>query len=301
MCHFNVLPVHVELRRPTRARIQRVLYYTFAFAAVLYTLVAVPAVMTFGDSLLRDPKVSGNILQMFEQGDPLIQAGRVALSATLLFSLPLLVVPTRTVMKNLIRRMFAGGRDSSWRCEEERGNEADTALFSESTSSSPFEERRSEVTRGDEERSEKVREELDLLILDGAEESNVLDADGSVVSSSMAVPLLPSSGSNEERKESSVLESNERVKDWGLTVAIIGLSVIVAILVPNIVVVWSIGGSSAGFLISYVLPPLFYIKLKRNAPILSRKMLPAYILATVAPILMVVSTAVSVLSAINGD
>ena len=39
MCHFNVLPIHVELRRPTRRRVAAVLGSTMGIATVLYLTV----------------------------------------------------------------------------------------------------------------------------------------------------------------------------------------------------------------------------------------------------------------------
>ena len=40
LCHFNILPLHGELRNPTRARIKRVIYTTIGLTFCLYFTVA---------------------------------------------------------------------------------------------------------------------------------------------------------------------------------------------------------------------------------------------------------------------
>ena len=104
MCHFNVLPVHLELRRPTRQRMKKVIYWTMGLAATLYLLVAVAGYLSFFQMLLG--KNGGNILNMYSKGDIVITMGRAGLVSTLLLSFPLLTHPCRATIEVLLFDKF---------------------------------------------------------------------------------------------------------------------------------------------------------------------------------------------------
>ena len=57
LCHFNVLPLKGELRRPTRSRLQRVIRTTILTCASLYIIVAYSGYLEFRS------RTCGNILQ----------------------------------------------------------------------------------------------------------------------------------------------------------------------------------------------------------------------------------------------
>jgi len=96
LCHFNVLPIHTELQGPTRSHMRLVVKYTMALCTSLYF---VTGVLGYFWSYSQ---TCGNILLNFSPDDILISIGRVCLSLTLLFSFPLLVLPCRNAMHNLI-------------------------------------------------------------------------------------------------------------------------------------------------------------------------------------------------------
>jgi hypothetical protein len=102
LCHFNVLPVHEELERPTRRRLKSVIHWTMGFCWAFYTSVGLA-----GYFYAFDPMANGKckpeschgvddvILRNFSNGDPAINIGRIGLSITLAASYPLLVIPCR--------------------------------------------------------------------------------------------------------------------------------------------------------------------------------------------------------------
>ena len=92
MCHFNILPTHTSLVRPTRKRLNHVVDATIGFACLFYLLVAHSGYMYAYD---LDVGVSDNILNNFSNGDILINIGRAGLLMSLLLSIPLLILPCR--------------------------------------------------------------------------------------------------------------------------------------------------------------------------------------------------------------
>ncbi|CAM9727164.1 unnamed protein product [Discosporangium mesarthrocarpum] len=89
VCHFNVLPVHSELSRPTRRRLHKMVHWTVGMVASFYFWVGIMGYLYGACS----GGVEDNILNNFGTDDTLMNIGRIGLSVTLLVSFPLLVVP----------------------------------------------------------------------------------------------------------------------------------------------------------------------------------------------------------------
>jgi amino acid permease len=72
VCHFNVLPVHGELQRPTRKRLHKTVHWTMGLVATFYCCVGLAGYL-YGicSGILGD-----NILNAFEPSDVLINFGR---------------------------------------------------------------------------------------------------------------------------------------------------------------------------------------------------------------------------------
>eukprot|EP00667_Euglena_gracilis_P010231 EG_transcript_10414 len=99
VCHFNVLPVHAELARPTRPRLQRVLHAAIGSCLVVYV-----AIGTLGYLFARGDTCD-NVLANFCNTDRLATVGRCALFLTLTFNLPLLVIPCRANVERALERL----------------------------------------------------------------------------------------------------------------------------------------------------------------------------------------------------
>eukprot|EP00494_Astrolonche_serrata_P028951 UN29218 len=100
VCHFNVLPVHSELRRPTRNRIRFMIHATMSLCVTLYMAIAF-----LGYSWSYD-MTCDNILLNFPNDDIPTTIGRIALGVTLMLTYPLLVLPCRATFHNLIALLF---------------------------------------------------------------------------------------------------------------------------------------------------------------------------------------------------
>ncbi len=100
MCHFNVLPLHKELRRATRKRMRTVIYATMGLAGLLYSCVAVAGYLDFLSLLLSHQ--GGNILSLYLPSDTVINVGRAGLLGTIILSFPLLTHPCRSLLEKLV-------------------------------------------------------------------------------------------------------------------------------------------------------------------------------------------------------
>ena len=96
MCHFNVLPMHAELQKPTYDRMMRVINMTMGSVACAYVGVGVVGYLPLGR------EVCDNILLNYSSNDPLVNVGRLALASTLFLSYPLLVLPCRQTVARLV-------------------------------------------------------------------------------------------------------------------------------------------------------------------------------------------------------
>lgn len=106
VCHYNILPVHNELKDPSPARVSWWLRSTTWFAVALYM------VMGFAGSAYAHctptGKIQGNILLDFDENDPLLMVGRMCLAVTITLAFPMLVIPGRDiVVRSLILPQLA--------------------------------------------------------------------------------------------------------------------------------------------------------------------------------------------------
>jgi amino acid permease len=96
LCHFNMLPVHTELKTPTRRRIFKIIFRTMSIATFLYLVVGWFGYLQFGDD------VQGSILDNYPDDDALVTVARLGLAITLLLSYPLLTHPCRASIDRLV-------------------------------------------------------------------------------------------------------------------------------------------------------------------------------------------------------
>lgn len=97
LCHFNALPAHQELSRPTRFRIRRVVLITMGCTTVLYALIG-----NFG-YLFAAEQTCGNVLLNFSAQSVGATCARIALSVVLTFNFPLLLLPAREALYSILQ------------------------------------------------------------------------------------------------------------------------------------------------------------------------------------------------------
>lgn len=95
VCHFNVLPVHNELRNPTPERVHNLIRTTYASSTLLY--IALGIIGSFY-AKCSFPALHSNILKSFSDDDPIILIGRTCLTFAIALAFPMLVVPARNVL-----------------------------------------------------------------------------------------------------------------------------------------------------------------------------------------------------------
>ena len=105
ICHFNVLPIHNELRCPTSDRVRQWVRTSLWSATIFYYMIG------FTGSLMANctssNQVQGNILLDFDESDPLLLIGRLCLAMTITLAFPMLVIPARDILvRSLVGSRF---------------------------------------------------------------------------------------------------------------------------------------------------------------------------------------------------
>ena len=120
-CSYNVLAVQAQLVHPTRQRMRWVLKCSMGSCCVLFWLVgvggylytvAIAATTTLTTTRMDNINITpDNLLLAFELQDPAILAGRMGFCFTLLFGLPLILLPCREAFVCLPLQIQAWRRD----------------------------------------------------------------------------------------------------------------------------------------------------------------------------------------------
>eukprot|EP00299_Pterocystis_sp_00344_P019615 c9707_g1_i2.p1 GENE.c9707_g1_i2~~c9707_g1_i2.p1 ORF type:complete len:159 (+),score=31.28 c9707_g1_i2:291-767(+) len=147
-----------------------------------------------------------DILNNFSDRDPAMTVGRIGLAITLLMSLPLLILPARNNLHEILVRVFS----------------------------------------------------------------------------------LTTPGTGAESHQDAVFRIGE-------TIVLLGLCLAVASGLKTVVTVWNFLGSTLGLLVSFILPPLFYLKIRRPR-IKSSMTVPAWLLLTFGVISLIVCTVYAIIS-----
>jgi amino acid permease len=99
ICSFSALPLDIELRKPSRRRMTTMVVGAFAIAFMLYMIAGLSG-LAYGSCTAQ--AVPSNVLAMFKRGDGLASLLRVLLSVVLLLSLPLICLPCRSMIQQLL-------------------------------------------------------------------------------------------------------------------------------------------------------------------------------------------------------
>ena len=103
VCHYNILPVHNELRNPTPNRVSWWLRSTTWGAAIFYLVIGFAGSM-YGNCTPTGA-VQGNILLDFDEDDPLLFMGRMCLALTITLAFPMLVIPARDIVIKSVQQL----------------------------------------------------------------------------------------------------------------------------------------------------------------------------------------------------
>jgi amino acid permease len=96
VCHYNILTVHNEFRKPSAERISWWLSSTTWSATLFYLVLGFSG--SAYSTCTADGSISGNILLDFPENDPLLLVGRMCLAITITLAFPMLTIPARDIV-----------------------------------------------------------------------------------------------------------------------------------------------------------------------------------------------------------
>jgi amino acid permease len=288
-CSYNVLPVHSQLFDPSRKRIGWILRASMMLCFVLFYAVGLAGyVYAF-------PHTPDNILTAFPIEDSYIMAGRMGYCLTLLFGLPLILMPCREAVLSVPAQIRDWQMDQALIAEYKRKTTSPTEHFV--VNGVDFDEpyvaaygtrRDEEADRGGgsskaDSTSIETMEDLGQL----AEYDVRYDDDGRQPSVPPPLPM-------------EACECPDETSHLLATVGLLGITYATAISVPGVAAVWSVCGSSMALWIAFCVPTACYIQIRRHKG-LTRNALEAWVLLFVSVMAMVVCTHAAVSSALRGD
>eukprot|EP00448_Togula_jolla_P028673 CAMPEP_0170625372 /NCGR_PEP_ID=MMETSP0224-20130122/30722_1 /TAXON_ID=285029 /ORGANISM="Togula jolla, Strain CCCM 725" /LENGTH=613 /DNA_ID=CAMNT_0010951939 /DNA_START=29 /DNA_END=1870 /DNA_ORIENTATION=- len=231
MCHFNALPTHQELSRPTRPRIRKVVGQTMAATALLYLFVA------YAGHTYAGRYTCGNILLNFSRTDPLAAVARGCLGAVLMLNFPLICQPCRNALFRLLSDLSCFRRVSARSTESSASGQMGLPL-TENADPPPAESRSSSVVH-------VYRRE---------------DSESTGVRRHQSIPALDTF----QPKDATLQQSSStpsRVQRYCLTTLILGGALLLSCFMRSIMVVWSILGSTVCFTVAFILPASFWFRI----------------------------------------
>lgn len=106
ICHFNVLPIHNELRCPTSDRVRQWVRTSIWPATLFYYMIGFTGSL-FG-KCTPSGSVQGNILLDFDEDDPLLLLGRLCLAITITLAFPMVSTQTGDRIYNWLFAVSCG-------------------------------------------------------------------------------------------------------------------------------------------------------------------------------------------------
>lgn len=104
------------------------------------------------------------------------------------------------------------------------------------------------------------------------------------------IALLTTPTAHHEAVTPAVSHANQNVIHAALTISLVSGAVALALVLPGVAVVWNMVGSTVGILISYVLPCVSYILIRKNRPTSDRRKLTAWVILVVSSAMCVACT-----------
>lgn len=226
-CHINVLPMHAELAKPTRARTRWVIFWSFGAVTLVYL------VSGFAGYVYTGKWCCGNILLNFASSDVVVNVARMALACSITGGLPLFLLPCRENLHQLICS-FQSSSDCNSRPsevslqQEQRGHLQEPVLPPSSPPVHVYHRRSSR---------------------DFSSDTNTLSEVGQFT----PIPI-DSRASAASSRTAHVLE----------TLFIILSAVCVACLLDSVLVVLALAGATVNNVLAYIYPAAMWLKLHRT-------------------------------------
>jgi len=272
-CSYNVLSVHSQLIHPTRRRVRSVLDWSMLICFALFFTVGLCGYLYAGNDTLD------NILLNFGIDDKAILAGRSGYCLTLLFGLPLILLPCREAWVSIPDQVADWRRDRLLiqqykQIEQERTDGEAHVLIN----GVDFDEAEPVLV------SEDVKLRHGIAVRYGsAENESASNKQDDTVST---FPISPNSSEDdlldhlemEKGLQASTCMWKERACHVMSTIVILAVTYVAAVIVPDVAAVWSIFGSSMAVWIGFIVPTACYLKIREHKGITLRSVAGALLL-----------------------
>ena len=108
VCHFNVLPIHNDLKCPSSDRVKHWVRTAIWPATLFYYVIGFTGSMFA--KCTGSGSVQGNILLDFDEDDPLLLLGRLCLAITITLAFPMVIIPARDILVRSLTGSLVHGR-----------------------------------------------------------------------------------------------------------------------------------------------------------------------------------------------
>jgi len=227
---FNVLSVHGSLINPTRKRMKKVLDSTIILCVVLFYIVGLCGYLCSYD------ETKDNVFLNFPVSDIAILLGRFGYALTLLFGIPLVLLPCREALLSIPEQWTNWTNDL-----KARKTVVDM--------SSPY------IVNG-----VNFNEERPLLSMYKFHNPSTVSTQDSF--GATPKPTRPIHALRDDRDLLRVPTTIEYILHYSSTAGIQIICFIGAVAVPGVSIVWSICGSSMAIIIAYIIPSACYLKIR---------------------------------------
>jgi amino acid permease len=252
LCCFNVLGVHGSLIEPTRKRMRLVLDRSIGICLVFFSIVGLCGYLdTYDDT-------KDNVFLDYTISNRIIVFGRIGYAFTILFGIPLVILPCRESFLSIPKQIAA------WRYEAaQRQQFPHPAANSNLVNGVNFSQ---EMPPSESQANKPVYGSTDY----GTSTSSTIETGNSEISVADATFW-------------------EYLVHVLSTAALVIVGYVAAVVVPGVAMVLSICGSSMAMLISFIIPAACYIKIRWHKPVNPRS-IGAWILLVFSSVAAIVCT-----------
>ena len=250
ICHFNVLPIHNELRCPTSDRVTQWVRTSMWPATLFYYVIGLTG--SLYAKCTPNGEIQGNILLDFDEDDPLLLLGRMCLAMTITLAFPMLVIPARDILVRAVAGTRCGRRiiAKSARKSSLAPLDVSDAMFSDDEGPNGL--------------TEVQFEHMEVAQATHLEEPLLAMENRSITNTAPDAMRDNLDEFDENRSTSRSIEqdgTDSRLLRIAAALSVFWSAAIIACSVSSIDVVWDLLGSSFSIMMAFIIPCGAYLKL----------------------------------------
>lgn len=285
MAHFNLLPVHIGLRKPSQKRLEQVVHSTIFGASVFYLIISIFGYLFAYDHYCdktggKSPStcedhVPDNILNAFNLHEPLIDTGRLCFLTSLLLSFPLLVMPCRDTIIRLIKEINSNHKitidddDFDSNCQSDFNNSS----INNENGLNDYVSLSDEMNMNQNNNNQRDLRNIENIVSAATPSAAYAETPGGEVLSIINTQDSPEFRTphlrRQERRQNYDPPALKLCSEEGFEHILCTSFLLVLILVsfsfiPGVSVVWNVTGSSVGMFLAFIFPSSFYLKIRTS-------------------------------------